>query len=100
MNLKLTPPIVITDLAKQEIQSIIERKKVPEGYYLRIGVKGSGCAGVGFILGFDEIKPTDLQYELDGFKLLVDRKDTMHLLGKKVDYLSNSETQGFVFLDE
>ena len=47
MNLKLTPPIVITDLAKQEIQSIIERKKVPEGYYLRIGVKGSGCAGVG-----------------------------------------------------
>jgi len=41
-------PVDITERAYQEIVTIKDTKGIPEDYYLRIGVRGGGCAGLCF----------------------------------------------------
>ncbi len=77
----------------------MEHKNIPTEYALRVGVKGAGC-GVGFQLGFDKPKKSDLTYSIDGINILVDKKHTMYLLGITVDYYSGADAQGFTFVKD
>ena len=92
-------PLTITSNALTEIKDIFLNKNIPQQYGLRLGVKGSGCAGIGFLLGFDTEKEQDKTYEIDGIKVFIAKKDTMHLIGKLVDFV-DEDARGFVFLDE
>jgi iron-sulfur cluster assembly protein len=58
-------PITITEKAKAEIKHIMATKNIPPDYYLRVGVKGGGCGGMAYALGFDKPKAEDQQFELD-----------------------------------
>ncbi len=94
-------PVDISLAAVQEVRAIMENKGIPENYMLRIGVKeASGCAGVNYQLGFDEETSSDQVFAHEGLKILVAKKDFMHLLGVEVDYISDSEVSGFVFKNE
>lgn len=92
-------PVSLTPEAITQIQHIMEHKNIPAEYALRVGVKGAGC-GVGFQLGFDKIKESDLSYQVGDIKVLVDKKHTMYLLGVTVDYYSGSDAQGFTFVKD
>lgn len=90
-------PVDISEKAFIEIKDIFRTKNIPQDYGLRLGVKGSGCAGVGFLLGFDTQKDTDKSYQIDDIKVFIAKKDIMHLIGKKVDFVED-EARGFVFI--
>ena len=45
--------ISLTDKAYSEVKKIMEANKIPETYGLRVGVKGGGCSGLSYSLGFD-----------------------------------------------
>ena len=45
--------INVTEKAVKEIKRLMEENKVPEGFALRVGVKGGGCSGFTYTLGFD-----------------------------------------------
>ena len=92
--------VTISDEAISEISSIFEAKKVPEGYGLRLTVKGGGCAGVDFVLGFDKPSDLDLTYTDYGFNVLIAKKDMMHLIGKHVTFVDSAEVRGFSFEDQ
>ena len=47
-------PIEITPKAELEIKHIMATKNIPLDYFLRVGVKGGGCGGMAFALGFDK----------------------------------------------
>ena len=93
-------PVTISEEAISEISSIFNSKKVPKGYGLRLTVKGGGCSGVDYVLGFD--KPTDLDvtYTDYGFDVLIAKKDMMHLIGKHVTFIDSAEVRGFSFEDQ
>ena len=90
-------PVELTPKALVEVKHIIANKNIPEGYGLRIGVKGGGCGGVSYMLGFDKPKDNDLQYEVDGVPVLVEKRHTMYLLGLQVDFYEGAEARGFIF---
>ncbi|MFM7488487.1 MAG: HesB/IscA family protein [Cytophagales bacterium] len=92
-------PVTITPRAAQEVMFIMRTKNIPEGYALRLGVKGGGCGGVSLIIGFDKQKPNDLSYQIDGVTVLVDKKHTMYLIGKKVDFYEGADAKGFMFVE-
>ena len=54
-----TTPIQITDSALKQLKRIMGEQNVPEEYGLRVGVKGGGCSGFSYILGFDVLKEKD-----------------------------------------
>jgi iron-sulfur cluster assembly protein len=92
-------PIGITTRAAEEVKKIMQTKNIPEGYGLRLGIKGGGCGGVSLIIGFDKQKPTDLAYEIDGIQVYVEKKHTMYLIGKEVDFYDGAEARGFMFAE-
>lgn len=91
-------PISITDRAVEEIKNILTQKKVPEDYFLRIGVKGGGgCGGAAFTLGFDKEKETDMSYTTKGISVLIEKRQMMFLIDLEVDFEDRRDERGFVF---
>jgi len=45
--------IRITQKALNEVKKIKTQNAIPEDYGLRVGVKGGGCSGMSYTLGFD-----------------------------------------------
>ncbi|MCS7004144.1 MAG: iron-sulfur cluster assembly accessory protein [Cytophagales bacterium] len=89
----------ITSKAKEEIEHILKNKKIPEGYCLRIGVKGSGCSHQ-YVVGLD--KPTDFDetFVEEGFHYLVDKRHLMYLAGVVLDFEERDTERGFIFRKE
>lgn len=99
MDMTIQNPVIIRDKAAEEVKAIMSRKDIPENYFLRIGIKGAGCSGMGFLLGFDQEKPTDVKYEIAGIPVLIDKRHTMYLIGLEVDFYEGSDARGFTFIN-
>src|SRR5688572_5975688 len=91
-------PVTLSERAIQEIVQIMNTKNIPAEYGLRVGVKGGGC-GVTLIIGFDKRKESDHHYVVDGIPVYVDKRHTMYLIGKEVDFYDGEEGRGFTFVD-
>lgn len=88
-------PVQITDKALKEIADIKENKKIPTDYGLRIGMKGSGCAG-SMIVGFDKKSEHDQVYELPNkVDLYIDKRHLMYLIGVNLDFYEGADARGF-----
>lgn len=93
-------PVTISPKAAAEIRKIMATKNIPGDYSLRVGVRGGGCGGVSLIIGFDKKKASDLTYSIDGIPVLVDKKHTMYIIGKEVDFHESADARGFMFVDK
>lgn len=89
-------PVTISTRAVSEIKKIMETKNIPQDYGLRVGVKGGGC-GVSLIIGFDKKKDSDTAYVISDIPVYVDKKHTMYIIGKQVDFYEGEEGRGFLF---
>lgn len=93
-------PVTISSRACHEIRKIRETKGIPGDYGLRVGIKGGGCGGASLMIGFDRKKDTDLAWTEDGITVFVDKKHTMYLIGKQIDFIDDADGRGFTFIDE
>lgn len=89
-------PVTISARAAEEIKKIMETKGIPADYFLRVGVRGGGC-GATLVIGFDQRKDTDLFYTISNIPVLVDKRHTMFLIGKEVDFHEGDDSRGFFF---
>ncbi len=92
-------PVTISEKAAAEIRKIMQTKNIPEDYSLRVGIRGGGCGGVSLMIGFDKKKTSDLAYSVEGISVLVDKKHTMYIIGKEVDFYEGADARGFMFVD-
>lgn len=91
-------PVTISLRAAEEIKKIMQTKNIPANYGLRVGVKGGGC-GVSLVIGFDKQRDADMAYTIDDIPVFIDKKHTMFLIGKEVDFYEGEDARGFVFID-
>jgi iron-sulfur cluster assembly protein len=92
-------PVSITSKAQEEIKNIIIHKNIPKDYSLRIGVKGGGCGGMSYALGFDKIKEGDQEFTLDEIPILIEKKHVMFLIGMQIDFYEGNDARGFTFIN-
>lgn len=71
-------------------------KNIPAGYGLRVGVRGSGCS-VGLLLGFDLKKPGDEEFIIADIPVYLDKRHTLYIIGREIDFRENEEERGFYF---
>lgn len=90
-------PLSLTPGALDEFKRLMKEKNVPGDHGLRVGVKGGGCAGFSYILGFDHKQEKDQEFELDGLKIFLDKAHQIYLEGIEIDYEDGLNTRGFVF---
>jgi iron-sulfur cluster assembly protein len=90
--------IGITERARKEVKRIIAEQNLPAQTALRVGVKGGGCSGFSYTLGFDDqVAETDQIEEVDGVKVVCDPKSFLYLSGTEVDFEESLMGRGFKF---
>ena len=95
-------PVKLTDRAAAEVRRIVANKQIPSHFGLRVGVKGGGCSGMSYVLGFDKAREHDLTFEVDGaagdpITVFMDKRHGLYLMDTVVDYHDGLDARGFVF---
>ena len=87
--------ITITESAKTRIIDLLIDENNPE-LKLRTFVQGGGCSGMQYGFTFDnEQNEDDFEFQLDGFKVLVDATSMQYLRGAEIDYVENLQGSAF-----
>lgn len=90
--------VAITERAVAEVRRIIADQSLPVATALRVGVKGGGCSGFSYTLGFDDsVNEVDQINEVDGVRVICDPKSFLYLNGTQVDFEESLMGRGFKF---
>lgn len=90
--------ISITDRAVQEVKRIVTEQNLPEATALRVGVKGGGCSGFSYTLGFDDqVAETDQVFQMEDIRVVCDPKSFLYLNGTQLDFEESLMGRGFKF---
>ncbi len=90
-------PISLTPGALEQLALIRREENIPAEYGLRVGVKGGGCSGFSYILGFDLPQEGDDIFEVGGIKVLMNKAHAIYLLGMEIDFVNGLDNRGFKF---
>lgn len=90
-------PVSLTEGAVVEVKNLLHQLNVPAGHGLRLGVKGGGCSGFSYILGFDMPKDTDNTFEVEGVLVMIDKAEELYLYGTELDFKQGLDNRGFIF---
>ena len=90
-------PITLTEGAIKELNRIREEQNLSAEHALRVGVKGGGCSGYTYILGFDKLKEKDEVHIINGLKVFMEKSHGLYLLGMEIDWLDGLNNRGFSF---
>ncbi|GAA0500136.1 iron-sulfur cluster assembly accessory protein [Salinibacillus aidingensis] len=87
--------ITITENAKMQINEMMKNED-EQSVNLRFGVKGGGCSGLSYALGFDyDITDEDEQMEVNGIPVAIRKEDIPIVEGTTIDFKQNMMGGGF-----
>lgn len=90
-------PIKLTEGALTELRRLVSEPGFDTTNVLRIGVKGGGCSGLSYVLGFDKPTANDSEYETEGVRFVIDKAHELYLTGMEVDWENGLNNRGFSF---
>ena len=92
--------IDMTERAVKEVRRILGEQNLPDQTALRVGVKGGGCSGFSYTLGFDDqSSETDQVFEREGVRVICDPKSFLYLNGTQLDFEDSLMGRGFKFVN-
>jgi len=92
--------LTLSEKAVKHVKELKQAQNLPETVFLRMGVKGGGCSGMSYSLEFDsEMGPHDREFEIEGVKVVCDKKSYLYLNGTTLDYVQQGLTGGFTFVN-
>jgi iron-sulfur cluster assembly protein len=91
----------VSEKARIRLQELLEEQKLDrETYFLRVGIKGGGCSGLSYELGFDNIpQEGDNIVEDSSIKIAIDKKSFLYLFGTELDFSDGLNGKGFQFIN-
>lgn len=89
--------MTLTEGAVKEINRLMSQEGFDRSQLLRIGVKGGGCSGMSYILGFDKKQENDNEFEIDGIPCIMNKSHEMYLYGMQIDWQEGLNNRGFTF---
>ncbi len=92
-----TLPVTLTAGAIAEVRRLMVADGFDNTQVLRVGVKGGGCSGMTYILGFDHAAENDQAFEIDGITCVMNKAHEIYLFGMEVDWQDGLNNRGFTF---
>tara|TARA_R110002110_G_scaffold386926_1_gene598680 strand:- start:1245 stop:1574 length:330 start_codon:yes stop_codon:yes gene_type:complete len=94
---------MLSDRAAVEMERIVHEQSLGE-VYLRVGVKGGGCSGFSYTLGFDDTKKEIDQVSIKEWmpkdiEVICDPKSFLYINNTIIDYESGLMGRGFKFVN-
>ncbi|HLP95900.1 MAG: iron-sulfur cluster assembly accessory protein [Chitinophagales bacterium] len=96
-NHTTTAPLSLTEGAVEQLNQIRQQENIPADYFLRVGVKGGGCSGFSYVLGFDKRQDNDDTFETNGIQVVMNKAHAIYLLGMEIDFHNGLDNRGFTF---
>jgi iron-sulfur cluster assembly protein len=91
-----TSVVILTESAAEKIKGLMAQEPTGEAEVLRIAIRGGGCSGFEYALGFDRgAGEGDLEAEAHGVRVVVDPFSAPYLQGAKVDFVETIQEAGF-----
>jgi iron-sulfur cluster assembly protein len=90
-------PVHLTPFAVAEIKRLQSEPGFDAAMKLRIGVKGGGCSGMTYVLGFDHPGENDHHFNMEGIDCIMDKAHEIYLFGMQVDWQDGLNNRGFTF---
>ena len=90
-------PVRFTNGAISEVTRLMNAPGFEATQYLRVGVKGGGCSGMSYLLGFDSKKENDSVYDFEGLTFVMEKAHEMYLYGMEIDWQNGLNNRGFTF---
>lgn len=97
METTLDAPVKFTPGAVAELNRLMSEPGFDATNHLRIGVKGGGCSGMSYVLGFDKKSEKDNEYEANGICFIMDKAHELYLAGMEIDWENGLNNRGFAF---
>ncbi len=90
-------PVSFTESALKEIGKLMVADGFDSTMNLRVGVKGGGCSGMTYLLGFDHKQDNDQEFEVNNIKCIMTKAHELYLLGMEIDWQDGLNNRGFTF---
>ncbi len=90
-------PVSFTESAVAEIKRLMAEAGFDATQKLRVGVKGGGCSGMSYLLGFDATEADDQEHEISGIPVLLKPSHAIYLHGIQIDFENGLNARGFTF---
>ena len=97
METTIAAPVTFTAGAVKELTRLMNDEGFDKSQSLRVGVKGGGCSGMTYVLGFDQKVENDEEYDVDGFKFIMNKAHGIYLMGMQIDWQGGLNSRGFTF---
>lgn len=90
-------PVIITERAQEMAQRATKAENNDE-FFLRVSIKGGGCAGLQYNLDIDDKRsPFDVLCHFNGLAVAIDLFSLHYLSNTTIDYQETLEGAGFKF---
>ena len=97
METTTVAPVTLTATAVEEINRLMNAEGFDATQQLRVGVKGGGCSGMTYVLGFDAKTEKDESFEINGIPCIMEKSHGIYLMGMEVDWQGGLNSRGFTF---
>ena len=90
-------PITITPSATERIRGLLASRGKPS-VGVRVGIRTKGCSGLSYTIEYaDDVGKFDEVVDTGEFKVLIDPKAVMFIIGTEMDYVEDKLQSGFTF---
>ncbi|MEI8104664.1 MAG: iron-sulfur cluster insertion protein ErpA [Actinomycetes bacterium] len=91
-----TTELALTERAAEKVKELMAQEPAGEAEVLRVAIRGGGCGGFEYALGFDRgAADGDNESEFHGVKVVVDAASAQYLAGARVDFVESLQESGF-----
>jgi iron-sulfur cluster assembly accessory protein len=97
METLVDSPLRFSPQAVKEIKRLMDEPGFDINNCLRIGVKGGGCSGLSYILGFDKRQEADQLFESNSLSFIMNPAHSIYLSGMQIHWEDGLNARGFSF---
>ena len=88
--------VTLTERAANKVRALMAQEPAGEAEVLRVAIRGGGCGGFEYALGFDRgATEDDSEAEFHGVRVVVDPASHQYLKGATVDFVESLQESGF-----
>ncbi|RQO32013.1 iron-sulfur cluster assembly accessory protein [Taibaiella sp. KBW10] len=96
-TMTIQAPVTFTSGALRELKRLMDAPDFDATNFIRVGVKGGGCSGLSYVLGFDKQEADDDLFEFEGIQAIMKKAHGLYLAGMEIDFSEGLNARGFVF---
>jgi iron-sulfur cluster assembly accessory protein len=97
MDTIVESPLQFSPQAVREIRRLMDEPEFDKSNFLRIGVKGGGCSGLSYILGFDKKQESDQLFLSNNLAFIMNPSHGLYLTGMEIHWEDGLNARGFSF---